>query len=152
MTRPTPPVDEKRIARDIARHLGRRRRRGRLALWTALLGAVAAAALYLRCGEGFGLGDLGKGFGEPGEPHRAADLRCAIRITGKGIVVDGKPMNRAAAVAACKATGKADVVVTGDAPHADKVGLIDALHAAGITDIVVHEPPARTAPRDEPKR
>jgi hypothetical protein len=36
----------------------------------------------------------------------------------------------------------ADVVITGDAREGDGQALVRALKAAGIADIVVHEPPA----------
>ncbi|HEU4733414.1 MAG TPA: hypothetical protein VFT22_36225 [Kofleriaceae bacterium] len=150
-----PPGRDPRFARDVAKQIDRRRLRRRLTLWTLLLVLVAAAAAYLRCGQGLGLGGLGKGDGEaggPGGPRPLAQLRCAVRVTSSGITVDGKPRTRDEAVAACKDAGKAEVVVTGDAPHREGPALIEALKAAGITDIVVREPPARPAPRDDTGR
>jgi hypothetical protein len=146
--RPPPPTANPRLARDVARHLDRRRMRRRLVGWTALLAAVAAAALYLRCGVGFGLGGAGEGPG-PGSPHTPTEpRRCAIRVAAGGITVDGKPMLRDRAVAACKSTAGADVVITGDARQGDWKGLLDALHAAGVSNIAVHEPPtAGSGPR-----
>jgi hypothetical protein len=112
-----------------------------------LLAAVAAGALYLRCGAGFGLGGggLGPGDGDRSPRRVATGLRCAIRVTPNGIAVDGKRMTRDQAVAACKAVGGADAIVTGDAREGDWKELLAALHAAGLTDIVVrevHTPPA----------
>jgi hypothetical protein len=149
---PRPPTRDPRFARDVAKYVDRRRLRRRVTLWTLLLGLVAAAAFYLRCGEGFGIGGLGKGDGEPAgssEPRPLAQLRCAIRITGSGITVDGKQRSRDQAVAACKAAGKAEVVMTGDAPHREGPALIEALKAAGITDIAVRQPPAKPTAGDE---
>ncbi|HET7505488.1 MAG TPA: hypothetical protein VFK02_30920 [Kofleriaceae bacterium] len=148
---PTSPSRDPRFARDVAKHIDRRRLRRRLTLWTLLLVLVAAAAAYLRCGQGLGLGGFGEGGGGPGpsSPRPLAQLRCAVRVTGSGILVDGKPRSLDEAVAACKDTGKAEVVVTGDAPHRDGPALIEALKAAGITDIVVREPPARPGTRDD---
>jgi hypothetical protein len=148
------PTRDPRFARDVAKYVDRRRLRRRLTLWTLLLGLVAAAAFYLRCGEGFGIGGLGKNDGEPGGssgPRPLAQLRCSIRITGSGITVDGKPRSPDEAVAACKDAGKADVVITDDVPHHEheKPALIKALRAAGITDIVFHNRPAKPTAADE---
>jgi len=139
---PSPPRGD-RFARDVARQLDRRRLRRRLLLWVALLVVVALAALYLRCGGGLGLG-TGSGNGDgPRSPRPlAAPARCALRVAAAGITVDGKPMGRDEAVAACKATTGADVVITGDAREGDWKELNSALGAAGVTDIVVHQPPA----------
>jgi hypothetical protein len=139
-----PPQNDRRFARDVARELDRKRMRRKLTLWTALLGLIAAAAAYLRCGDGFGIGGFtGTGDG-PREaehaPRTPGPARCAIRVTPKGITVDGKPMSRDQAVAACKAIGGADVVITGDARYGDGELLLTALKAADVTNIVVHEP------------
>jgi hypothetical protein len=151
MTKPNPPTSptsDRRFARDVAKQLDRRRTRRRLTLWTLLLALVAAAALYLRCGQGFGLGGLG-GFGEPGgsgsERSLVAPARCAIRVSANGITVDGKPMQRDEAVAACKATAGADVVVTGDARQGDWDDLRSALDAAGIATFLRDQLPAGSA-------
>jgi hypothetical protein len=136
----TPPYD-KRFARDVAKQVDRRRSRRKATLWTLLFGAVIAAATYLRCGSGFGLGG-GQGPGEGGDeaPHRATSgLRCAIRVAPSGIAVDGKRMTREKAVAACKKIGGADVLVTGDARHGDGVAMVEALRAAGVKDIILTE-------------
>jgi hypothetical protein len=145
MTQPTPPSSRRpdpRFARDVAKHLDRRRTGRRLFGWTALLAAIAAAAYYLTCGHGFGLGGFGTGTGDgPGEVSTlAGPRRCAIRITGAGITVAGKPMQRAEAVAACKAAPGVDILVTGDARQGDGKALEDALVAAGVTDIQFVQP------------
>lgn len=136
---PPSPAGDRRFARDVAKQIDRRRMRRRLTLWAVLLALVAAAAMYLRCGSGFGLG----GLGEPGDGGSARTLtgqrRCAIRVTAKQITVDGVPRSRDAAVAACKATAGADVVITGDAREGEWTALKAALVAAGVDDIVVHQ-------------
>lgn len=151
MTKPTPPTSrtgDDRFARDVAKHLDRRRVHRKLVLWTALLALLAAAAQYLTCGHGFGLGGPGKGPGEPGLSHPAvAPARCAIRVTARGITVDGKPMQRDEAVTACKATSGADVVVTGDARQGDWDDLRSALDAAGVASFLRNQPPAGSASR-----
>jgi hypothetical protein len=143
MTKPTPapPIDDRRIARDVARHLDRRRIRRRLLLWTFLLAVVGAAAAYLRCGAGFGLGGGGHGDGdEPRAVQRVASgLRCGLRLSASGIAVDGKRMAGDAAVARCAEVGGAAVLVTGDARHGDRDDLIAALKAAGVKDIIVSD-------------
>ena len=148
MTKPTSPTSrtgDDRLARDVAKHLDRRRMRRKLVLWTAVLALVVVAAMYLTCGHGLGLGGAGKGTGEAGGPGSARALvgprRCAIRVTASSIAVDGKPMQRGEAVAACKATAGADVVVTGDARHGDWVELHDALDAAGVATFLRDQPP-----------
>ena len=143
----TPPRVDPALARDVARQLDRRRIRRRLLTWTVLLAAAVVAAMYLTCGHGFGLGGAGPGSGEGPGPGSVQALtgakRCAIRVAAAGITVDGKPMLRDEAAAACKATAGADVVVTGDAREGDWNDLRGALTTAGVTDIVVHEPPRR---------
>jgi hypothetical protein len=145
-------MSDRRFARDVAKHIDRRRLRRRMLLWTLLFAVVAGAALYVRCGAQFGLGGggLGPGDGDSAPRRVASGLRCAIRVTPNGIAVDGKRMTREQAVAACKAIGGADAIVTGDAREGDWKELLAALHAAGITDIVVretHAPPAGSASR-----
>lgn len=151
---PARPPGDRQFARDVAKQIDRRRVRRRLTLWSALLALVSAAALWLRCGGGFGflgIGGAGEGKGE-GDAARPVlrQARCAIRLSADGISVDGRPMSRDAAVATCKATPGADVVVTGDARHADKEELLTALHAARI-DIMAKDlprpPGAPAAPR-----
>jgi len=152
MTKPTlpPPLGDPRFARDVARQLDRRRVRRKLGLWTVLLALVAAAVMYLRCGAGFGLGGSGQGTGTTeGSPRPlAGPLRCLVRVSSTGITVDGKPMSRDEAVAACKAIGGVEATETGGARAGDWTDLLDALRAAGLTDIVVHEPPPGGATRE----
>ena|SRR6185436_12331722 len=134
---PSSHLDDRRHAREVAKHLDRRRVRRRLTLWTLLLLIVGLAASYLRWGGSLGLGGFGAGTGEeaPSTPRTDGPKRCAIRVTATGITVGGKPMTRAEAVAACKATKGVDVLVTGDAPQREKVELDAALRTAGFTDI-----------------
>jgi hypothetical protein len=141
--RPSSPTANPRFARDVAKHLDRRRMRRRLVGWTALLAAAAAGAMYLRCGQGFGLGGAGEGSGSARtltEPRR-----CAIRVTAGGITVDGKSMLRDRAVEVCKAAAGANLVITGDARHGDGEAMKRALHAAHVPFSVVDEPPAAAA-------
>jgi hypothetical protein len=144
----TKPTDDRQLARDVAKQLDRRRIKRKMGLWTALFGLIAAAALYVRCGDGFGLGGGGRGPGGGDDSSRrvaSSGLRCAIRLTASGIAVDGKKMSRDQAVHKCADIGGAYILVTGDARHGDKDELLDALRAAGIKDIKVDEAHAPTA-------
>ncbi len=123
------------FAKDVAKHMDRRQQRRRLVRLVVVLAAVIAAALYLRCGRGWGTG--GEGPGPGGSVANAArdagPKRCAIRVTAQGITVDGKPATSDQAVAACKKTAGATVIVTGDAPEGSWTSLKAALDDAGIT-------------------
>jgi len=127
---------DRKLAKDVARELDRRKLRRKLLVTGAIVGLVVLAFLYLRCGRGWGLGGGGKGNGTgSGTATATADAgprRCALRISADGISVDGKPANRAAAVAACKTAGGAEVVVTGDATQGVWDDLRAALDAAGV--------------------
>jgi hypothetical protein len=140
---------DRQFARDVAKHIDRRRVRRRLTLWTALLALIAAAAAYLRCGGGLGLGpggDAGDG-GEAGERRPVTSpARCAIRLTARGVTVAGKAMSTDDAVAACKSSSGVTVVVTGDARHGDREALVAALKAAHIKDIQIREPTSPDPP------
>lgn len=118
--------------RRLAKHLDRRRVRRRMTLWTLLLGAVIAAATYLRCGSGWGIG--GKGAGEGGTTQGTASdsARCSIRLSAKGITVNGEAVKREQAIARCKGKIGADVLITGNARQGDWDELRGALEAAGI--------------------
>jgi hypothetical protein len=135
-----------KLARDVAKHLDRRRVRRKLTLWTLLLAVVAAAAGYLRCGHGLGLGGLrggGPGSDDDG-PAPAVSHRCLLRISARGITVDGKPMERAAAVDACKQAGTAELIQVGDAPEGKLEELRRALAAAHVP-FSLREPTAPAA-------
>ena len=125
----------KQFATEVARQLERRGRRRRLAFLVVVLALVAAAASYLRCGNGWGIGGWSLGAQGP-ERHisSVAKPRCMIRVSAKGITVDDKPMKRDEAVAACKDKDKdgALVTVTGDARQGDWDELKAALEAAGV--------------------
>ena len=144
---PRNPADDPRFARDVARQIDRRRVKRRLTLWTFLLAVVAAAAGYLRCGNGLGLGGFGTGDGGTGDRSevRRVDgpVRCAIRISAAGFTVAGKVVSRDDAVAACKAAAAVDVYRTGDARHGDTEELHAALGRAGFkdADIAIHPVP-----------
>jgi hypothetical protein len=130
--RPSPPTANPQFARDVAKHLDRRRIRRRVVGWTALLAAVAAGAMYLRCGDGFGLGGKGPGKGPDSPRTLSESRRCAVRVAAGGITVDGKPMLLDRAVEVCKATAGADIVITGDAREGNGEDLKRALEAAGV--------------------
>ena len=129
---------DKRFARDVAKQIDRRRGHRKLVMFLLLLAALALAITRLPCGDGLGLG-IG-----PGEDDGASTAtpvtsstdgsarRCALRVTGQGLIIDGKRGTLEEALAACKTAGGADVVVTGDARHGDWIELEAALKAAGI--------------------
>jgi hypothetical protein len=126
------------LAKDVAKHLDRRRVRRRRTVLAASGALAIVAALLLRCGGGWGLGGAG-GTGGTGANGRADSrpARCAIRVTAGGIFVDGKPRRRDEAVTACRPVG-AEVVVTGDAREGDWKDLEAALKAANV-DVVVRQ-------------
>lgn len=137
------PTPDRRFAKDVAKHLDRRRTRRRLFGWTIVLGAIALAASYLTCGQGFGLGGLGLGKGEGSGPGSgsvealiaagdAGPSRCQIRIAIGGIFVNGKSASVDEAVAACKDAAAAEVLVTGGARVSDEKDLKAAFDRAGI--------------------
>lgn len=154
MTQPTPPSgsSERQFARDVARHLDRRRVRRRLTLWTALLALVIAGAAYLRLGGGLGVLGLGGRAGDGDGERRplAGPQRCAIRLSAGDLTVDGHPMSRDAAIAACKDAPRVDISPVGDARHGDAKELEAALKAAGAKDVVIHRMPMRSS--DAPPR
>jgi len=151
MTPPTPPPrspDDRQFARDVAREIDRRRMRRRVTLWTALLGVIAAALMYLRFGDGLGIGGgrpgLGGGDGSASERSLAEPARCVIRIAASGITVDGRAMSRDDAIAACKTAPGVDVRVAGDVREGDWQALRAALRAAGIRNLTVIDPSGKS--------
>ncbi|HEY4238803.1 MAG TPA: hypothetical protein VGM88_03275 [Kofleriaceae bacterium] len=135
MTTPTAPS-----AREVAKHLDRRRMRRRLAFWIVLLALAIAFALYARCGNGFGLGGQGAGAGGGGSAGsatpKAVATVCSIRVSAAGISVDGAPKTVDEALAACKAR-EVTVLVTGDAKQGDWETLqrgFDAAHTSYKVD------------------
>jgi hypothetical protein len=127
---------DKKFAKTVAKEMDRRRMRRRMLTLLAILGLVVAAALYLRCGKGWGTG--GKGEGKGGTSVGSAVVvdagpqRCAIRLDAKGISIDGKQMTRDEAIATCKKLNSADVLITGDSRQGDWDDLRAALEAANI--------------------
>lgn len=144
------PKPEPLSAREVAKHLDRRRTRRKVLLWLLLLAAIALAVTYLTCGRGWGLGGTGTGTGDGSakglvaDPGDAGPRRCTIFVAAEGIQVDGAARTRDEAVAACKGTAGADVVVAGDARRGDWDDLKAALDAAGVT-IYKREPSAAPA-------
>jgi hypothetical protein len=129
--------NDSQFAKDVAKQLDRRRMRRRLFMIGMFVAAIALAITYLTCGRGWGVGGAGKGEGSgpgsgSGRAVEKAPPRCAIRVTGAGILLDGKPATRQEAVAMCKTMAGADVVVTGDARQGDWDELRAALEAANI--------------------
>lgn len=128
-------IDRKRLARDIARDMDRRKTRRRVAVLVLLVAAAIAAVMFLRCGSGLGLGGSGKETGKRIGSAITADprpTRCAIRLARKELTVDGKRATRAEAVKVCKLTSGAEVLITGDARQGDWDDLRAALEAANI--------------------
>lgn len=123
MTNPT--------AKDVAKQLDRIHRRRKLLFLGGWVVLVVAAALYLRCGRGWGTG--GKGPGKGGEATGSATPaphHCQVRVTAKGLELEGKPSTQPAIVTACPQG--VDVVVTGDARQGDWDALKAALDAAHV--------------------
>jgi len=155
MTTRRPDLDQKRLARDVARELEASRRRRRVVVGLLVIGAIIAAVLYLTCGKGWGVGGKGKGEGAGSGPGTGAVVavdagptRCALRLAEAGLTVDGKPATRDEAIAACKqTTGGAEVLVTGDARQGDWDDLRAALEAAGI--IYTTREPRGTGPAND---
>ncbi len=152
MTPPTPPPrspDDRQFARDVAREIDRRRMRRRVTLWTALLAVIAVALMYLRFGDGLGIGGgrPGLGGGDDGSARArslAEPARCVIRIAASGLTVDGRAMSRDDAVAACKTAPGVDVRVAGDVREGDWQALRAALRAAGIQNLTVIDPSGKS--------
>ncbi len=137
------PAPDRRLAKDVAKHLDRRQMRRKLLLWALLIGAIVLAALYLTCGRGFGLGGKGKGAGSgagsgPGSVQPllstadAGPFRCEVRIAANGITAGGKSVTVDEAVSACKEATAAEVLVTGGARRGDREDLKAAFERAGI--------------------
>jgi hypothetical protein len=125
-------TEQKPSAKAVAKELDRIHRRRRLLILGGWAVLVILAALYLRCGRGWGLGGPGGGGGSgsaaalaPAVPHH-----CQVRVTAKGLELEGKPSTQGAIVASC-AQG-VDVVVTGDARQGDWDALKAALEAAHV--------------------
>ena len=137
-------------------------RRRRMVPWLLVAGLVAAAILYLRCGDGFGFGrgdGKGEGKGEV-KPRPAGDAtgvmggaaaRCQLRLDAAGLHLDGAAAATTIddAVRACKAASGAELVATGDAVFGELERVRAALDAAGVS-VFVRDPAAGTqapAPR-----
>lgn len=135
MTKPTAP--DKKLVKDVAGEIERRRRRRRLIVLLVVLALVVLAALYLRCGPGWGLGGgkgTGKGSGAGSMVAPAVGpTRCTVRVTKDGVLVDGAKKTRDEAVEVCKKMKDgALVTVTGDAREGDWAELRAALEAVGV--------------------
>ncbi len=135
--------NDSQFAKDVARQLDRRRMRRRLLVIGLFVAAIALAITFLTCGRGWGVGGAGKGAGSGKGPGSGSAVdkgppRCAIRVTGAGILLGGKPATRQEAVAMCKGTTGADVVITGDARQGDWDELRAALEAAKIPVFTKH--------------
>ena len=132
------PRTDPTLARDVARHLDRRRGRGKPALLLLIAAAIGLAIAYLRCGDGLGLGGSGRDSATSGSqtskvPLAAPATECSIRVTAKGLSVDGKPASREQVLETCQRTRRASVVVTGDARQGDWDELKAALESMAIT-------------------
>jgi hypothetical protein len=134
---------DRRLAKDVAKHIDRRRMRRKIFLWALAITAIVLAVLYLQCGRGWGLGGgKGKGAGPGSGPGSAQPLltttadagprRCAVRIAAGGITLDGKPATVEEIVAACRSAEDTEVLVTGGARQSDWEALKAALDRAGI--------------------
>ena len=118
-------------AKDVAKELDRRHRRRKLIILGGWLVLVVLAALYLRCGRGWGIGGgAGTGGGVGSGSSSPAPQRCRVRVTSKGLELEGKPATRGQIIAGCKQG--VDVVVTGDARQGDWDDLRTALGSANI--------------------
>lgn len=133
---------DKRLAKDIATNLDRRRMGRRVLFLAVLAAAIVLAVMYLRFGRGWGIATVkgeGKGLGSA-IVREVGPKRCTIRVTAAGITLDGKKATRKAVVTACKETTGADVVVTGDARQGDWDELRAALEAANVAIYKLGQP------------
>ena len=118
-------------AKDVAKELDRLHRRRRLLILGGWAVLVILAALYLRCGRGWGTGGKGPGTGGAGTGSAAPVAHhCQVRVTAKGLELEGKPTTQDAIVSGCPQG--VDAVVTGDARQGDWDTLKAALDAAKI--------------------
>lgn len=142
--------DPRRLAKDVARQLDRRRTGRRLAGLLALAAVIAAIVLFFRFGLGAGRG-AGEGPGAgpgPGSGSARALVAptttppCRVRVTGEGLRLDGGAATREQILASCERAGAADVVVTGDARQGDWDELKVALEAADVRIDLTSRSPA----------
>jgi hypothetical protein len=141
----------------MSRHRQRRSTGGRLFIWAFVLGLLAAALLYLRCGEGLGFGPGGGDSDDEADTAKKDEVRpavsepvrrCQLRVDANGVTLDGKPAEVADAVDACKkAGGGAELVITGDAVYGKQEELKAELDRAGVP-VLVRDP--ATPPRPSP--
>ena len=120
-------------AKNVAKELDRIHRRRRLLILGGWAVLVILAALYLRCGRGWGLGGgrgSGAGSGSAAANAPAVPHHCQVRVTAKGLELEGKPSTQGTIVTSCPQG--ADVVVTGDARQGDWDALKAALDAAHV--------------------
>jgi hypothetical protein len=124
---------DKPSARAVAKELDRIHRRRRLLILGGWAVLVILAALYLRCGRGWGLGGgTGTGAGSGSAPAAAPAVshHCQVRVTAKGLELEGKPSTQGTIVASCPQG--VDLVVTGDSRQGDGDALKAALEAAHV--------------------
>ncbi|MBV8758863.1 MAG: hypothetical protein JO257_16360 [Deltaproteobacteria bacterium] len=120
------------FAKDVARELDRRHRRRRLIILGGWALLVVLAALYLRCGRGWGLGggSGGTGGGSGSAAQTEAPKRCDVRVTSNGYEIAGHLQTQDDIISKCPQG--VDVIVTGAAPQGDWDRLKSALDAAKI--------------------
>jgi hypothetical protein len=118
-------------AKAVAKELDRIHRRRRLLILGGWAILVVLAALYLRCGRGWGLGSgKGGGSGSAASSAPAVPHHCQVRVTAKGLELEGKPTTQGTIVASCPQG--VDAVITGDARQGDWDALKAALEAAHV--------------------
>lgn len=123
-------------AKEVARELDRRHRRRRLIILGGWAVLVVLAALYLRCGRGWGLGGGSGGTGggagsaaQPEKPHR-----CDVRVTANGYELGGHLATADDVVGKC--VQGVDVIISGAARQGDWDTLRKRLDAAHISTFV----------------
>jgi len=124
-------TEQKPSAKAVAKELDSIHRRRRLFILGGWAVLVILAALYLRCGRGWGLGGgggTGGGSGSAAAP--AVPHHCQVRVTAKGLELEGKPSTQGTIIASC-AQG-VDLVRTGDSRQGDGDALEAALDAAHV--------------------
>jgi len=123
-------------AKEVARELDRRHRRRRLIILGGWAVLVVLAALYLRCGRGWGLsggsGGTGGGAGSAAQPEKPK--RCDVRVTSNGYELAGHLATADDIISKCEQG--VDVIITGAAPQGDWDSLRKRLDAAHISTFV----------------